>query len=167
MPLDFHGVPQHSDGRPSGQVRVIEARLHSVVNAAVAPSPPPAGPNIVPVQEAKNTASGVSDDGPVRRDPPRGSSGDHAGSTSGSTTLRPRAVAPATTGSGSTAATSSADRSRLRGTRPSGARRPPNPRSPRGPRFSCRSRFTRSPVLIRTGHAVWHMPSTAQVSIAA
>ena len=30
---------------------------------------------------------------------------------------------------------------------------------------SARSRLTRSPVLIRTGQAVWHMPSTAQVSI--
>ena len=29
--------------------------------------------------------------------------------------------------------------------------------------FSLRSRFTRSPVLISTGQAVWHIPSTAQV----
>ena len=34
------------------------------------------------------------------------------------------------------------------------------------PALSARSRFIRSPVLINTGQAVWHMPSTAQVSIA-
>src|SRR6476661_7293222 len=50
MPLDFHGVPQHSDGNPPGQVRLTDARLHSSANAAVAPPPPSAGPNIVPVQ---------------------------------------------------------------------------------------------------------------------
>ena len=34
------------------------------------------------------------------------------------------------------------------------------------PALSARSRFIRSPVLINTGQAVWHMPSTAQVSMA-
>ena len=32
------------------------------------------------------------------------------------------------------------------------------------PTVSERSRRTRSPVLMSTGHAVWHMPSTAHVS---
>ena len=109
MPLDFHGVPQHSDGSPSGQVRATDARLHSVANAAVAPGPPSAGPNIVPVQDANSTASAcLGRRARARGDPPRGRSGDHAGSTSGSITLRPSAVAPATSGDGSTAATSSA-----------------------------------------------------------
>src|SRR5690349_8720707 len=164
MPLDFHGVPQHSDGSSAGQASVIDARLHSVANAAVAPPPPSAAPNIVPVQEAKNTASARSGDGPLRADPPRGSSGDHAGSTSASITLRPNAVAPATSGDGSTAATSRAtDAARVAPAQCRAAAVQPAPL----PAFSCRNRLTRSPVLISTGQAVWHMPSTAQVSMAA
>ena len=137
------------------------------------PGRPRSGPNMVPTQAVKNTTSAPRRRrsatrrrsrraGAGRR---RAARGDHSGSTSASITLRPSAF-----GTGdqrrraACAATVERDGRRPGGARPVPGRAAPAPACDRAGRCSARSRLTRSPVLISTGQAVWHMPSTAQVS---
>src|SRR6478609_3650915 len=174
----------------------MPAREQIAANDARTPGPASLGPNIVPTHAVKYTASMVSVvvavvarsagtvvtagvaatscdaasacTAPFRLAldcPPPGNSGDHSGNVSGSITLRPSRFGPLTKPEGSLPAV-------VRAT--AAARVVPaqcfaascQPFCAVFPALSARSRFIRSPVLIVTGHAVWHIPSTAQVSTA-
>ena len=163
-PLDFHGVPQHSAGDARRAPRTgTPARSHSARNAsACTPGPP---------RRAEH-----------RGDAGREVDGHRAVGRRGPAPARRRRAAPATRRHASSPSTAPAGRGRGRGggrdrARPRSARPPPPassasqcPRRRPAPLLDpagaarARSRRTRSPVSMSTGQAVWHMPSTAQVS---
>ena len=100
------GLPRRAAAQRRQLVRARSARPTPACRAwrtrRVAPGPPSAGPNIVPVQDGE--AHGVrpcSGDGPVRRRPAaRAGPATTRAARPASITLRPSAVAPATTGVG-------------------------------------------------------------------
>src|SRR3989337_4167257 len=88
MPLDFQGVPQHRLPIESGRMSPIPAFSASDWNATATPSPPSAGPNIVPMHAWKYTASATPVVPDFRLPPPFGRSFDQSGSTSVPTSAR-------------------------------------------------------------------------------
>src|ERR1700712_5046194 len=117
MPFERHGVPQQRSGRSAGKASVTPARRQICSKDSRTPGPASLGPNIVPTQAVKYTASAVTPVGAAstagagsaaevgrlvsgalrtRLAPPPGSSDDHSGRSSGSITLRPNRFAPTT-----------------------------------------------------------------------
>jgi hypothetical protein len=154
----------------SGTTTPTPARSHSLRKASADPTPPLAGPNIEPTQAAKKTTElsavpatlGASVRG-ARAGPPAGRSPLHCGTTSAPSTTRPSELAERATGAGRVLATLSASEAPRLMVRQFFAAIDP-PAFTAAAASSSRRRRTRSPVLISTGQAVWHMPSTAQVS---
>ena len=105
MPLDDHGVPQHSDSICGGTSSVIPARAQSCSKLPCTPGPPSAGPNMVFTQAGRYTAAGSpAGAGRRRRGPPPGSSRDHSGTRSVPATARAPRLAAATAGATARAA---------------------------------------------------------------
>src|SRR5450631_623980 len=126
-----------------------------------------AGPNIVPTHAGKYTACGSpAGAGRCLDAPPAGISAEYRGMVSVPNTLRASLFGARTTPIGTLRAASSA--------RPAPRLTAPQFRAARfqaalvnGPASRARRRLTRVAVLMSTGHAVWHRPSTAQVWTAA
>ena len=144
-------------------------------NDSRTPGPASLGPNMVPTQAVKNTispavpAGSSARAGTVGGAPSVGAAGRRraarpttAAARRCSITLRPSSFGPVTSAVGTLAASGQRDRRGPGGPGPVLRRsRPALGADLAG--LSARSRFIRSPVLISTGQAVWHIPSTAQV----
>ncbi len=163
IPFDDHGVPQHNPSMPGGTSSESPTRSQSCSRLSCTPELFPAGPNMVPTQAGKYTASGAATgSGRERAAPPDGKSEEYSGTVSRPSTVRASRLAGTTTAAGTFAAASSTSPA-PRVMRLHRVAAPAQARFSARPDFSRRSRFTSNPVLISTGHAVWHMPSTAQV----
>src|ERR671921_2841271 len=162
-PFDFHGVPQQALSVPSGMVIATPARSHNARNASETDIPVPSGvPNMLDTQAGKNTAVAASSLWAGRARPPPGSRSWYWGTCSEPRTARPTLV----TARGSAGGNAFATLSPTPATRvvvPHTEAAAPQTLSATTEWFSSRRRRTRSPVLMFTGHAVAHMPSTAQV----
>ena len=97
-----------------------------------------------------------------RERPPPGRSPEYFGTVSAPSTARATSVTAPTTGAGRSFAPESATEP-IRVTGPQPVAAAFQPAAATGAASVRRMRLTSAPVLIWTGHAVWHIPSTAQV----